>query len=255
MYYSVRMRAAEGGPHEQGGRHISGAERLASVEEVEAAAAAMIRRALFHPRGAADFINVQIECVDKAAVSEVPALPVSSRSAASVAAARGEAVAELAAAGVAEAAAVRGLNRLAGLAEAMRGAMLVSAADGARLDSSGLRGVRVSRMDGSGDPGLQAYLAERGLLNDHAPEALVLATKVASCPGVVAELCWSDDPGYTTGYVASPARGYCRIPCLKEAGSDQGGRVFFLAETADVSAVCRYLETQPVKVVKGAASK
>lgn len=28
MLYSVRMRAAEGGSHEQGGKHISGAEKL-----------------------------------------------------------------------------------------------------------------------------------------------------------------------------------------------------------------------------------
>ena len=26
--YSIRMRGAEGGPHEEGGRHISGAERI-----------------------------------------------------------------------------------------------------------------------------------------------------------------------------------------------------------------------------------
>ena len=27
-YYSVRMRASENGPHEEGGKHISGGERL-----------------------------------------------------------------------------------------------------------------------------------------------------------------------------------------------------------------------------------
>ena len=31
MVYSIRMRAAKGGPHEQGGSHISGAERLVSL--------------------------------------------------------------------------------------------------------------------------------------------------------------------------------------------------------------------------------
>ena len=34
MVYSIRMRAAKGGPHEQGGSHISGAERLVSLESV-----------------------------------------------------------------------------------------------------------------------------------------------------------------------------------------------------------------------------
>lgn len=33
MLYSVKMRSAQGGPHEQGGRHISGAERILSEEK------------------------------------------------------------------------------------------------------------------------------------------------------------------------------------------------------------------------------
>ena len=33
MKYSIRMRSAEGGPHEKGGNHISGAERI--VDECE----------------------------------------------------------------------------------------------------------------------------------------------------------------------------------------------------------------------------
>jgi len=36
--YSVRMRAAQGGPHEKGGHHISGAERIVKLEEVGAIA-------------------------------------------------------------------------------------------------------------------------------------------------------------------------------------------------------------------------
>ena len=30
--YSVRMRAAQGGPHEKGGHHISGAERIVKLD-------------------------------------------------------------------------------------------------------------------------------------------------------------------------------------------------------------------------------
>ena len=32
--YSVRMRAAQGGPHENGGHHISGAERIVTLNQV-----------------------------------------------------------------------------------------------------------------------------------------------------------------------------------------------------------------------------
>lgn len=250
MYYSVRMRSAKGGPHERGGRHISGAERLTTADEMERAALAMIRRALSHPRGEADFINLRIERVLEKDIVTIQALPVSARSADSVAAAQKAVVAELTAAGVNQEAALNGLDQLLALRESMRGAMLVSAVNGARLDKNGARGVRVSRMDKSANRGLEDYLAANGMQNDHAPEALVLASKVASCPGVVAELCWSDDPGYTTGYVASAKRGYCRIPCLKEAGSDLGGRLFFLNETANIQQICDYLEEKPVQVTK-----
>ena len=33
--YSIRMRGAEGGPHEEGGRHISGAERIVEESDLE----------------------------------------------------------------------------------------------------------------------------------------------------------------------------------------------------------------------------
>ena len=55
------MRAAEGGCHEKGGRHISGAERLVSKENLQLIASQMIERALTHTKGEADFINIVIE--------------------------------------------------------------------------------------------------------------------------------------------------------------------------------------------------
>ena len=45
-------------------------------------------------------------------------------------------------------------------------------------------------------------------------EALVLASKVQSAEGIVGELCWSDDPDYTVGYVACNGI-YHRIPNMK----------------------------------------
>jgi len=41
-------------------------------------------------------------------------------------------------------------------------------------------------------------------------------------------LCWSDDPGYTAGYVAALDTGYIRFPHLKAMGSRYGGRIFFV---------------------------
>ena len=124
----------------------------------------------------------------------------------------------------------------------------ISAATGERLDSTETRGVRVSRMDLDAQSDALPWLRQQGLDGEHPREAMVLAAKVAAAPGMVAELCWSDDPEYTTGYVASPRHGYVRIPCLKEKNSSNGGRAFFVSPDADLEALQHFLEEQPVLV-------
>lgn len=43
MLYSVKMRSSLGGYHGEGGRHISGAERIVPEDQVEADVIAMLR--------------------------------------------------------------------------------------------------------------------------------------------------------------------------------------------------------------------
>ncbi len=75
---------------------------------------------------------------------------------------------------------------------------------------------------------------EKWALYSHVPahsrikEALALASKVSWHPAAIAELCWSDDPDYITGYVASKKLGYQRITAMKEYGAEAGCRVFLL---------------------------
>ena len=109
---------------------------------------------------------------------------------------------------------------------------------GERLDT-GDRGVRVSHMDSFDSHALGD--------NEHMREALVLASKVQSADGIVGELCWSDDPDYTVGYVACNGV-YHRIPNMKELGSVIGGRVFFVRSDIDCESVVEYLEKAPVLV-------
>lgn len=137
MLYSVRMRAAQGGAHEKGGKHISGAERLISQEVLTSVAAAMLKRALTHSRGKADFINLTVETVKCEDVQEVACLPIVTVRASDVAAGRAAARDELIKAGVTPAAAAAGLEALASLTSSMRGALLVDAATGERLDNTG----------------------------------------------------------------------------------------------------------------------
>ena len=130
----------------------------------------------------------------------------------------------------------------------MRGALLLDVDSGNRLEVDHSRGVRVSRMDV--DPAarsaIESFLSAHSLTNPRIIEAWVLASKVALYPQVVAELCWSDDPDYLTGYVASAQNGYQRVTHLKETGCEIGGRVFFIRPTIDLSALIELLQNEPV---------
>lgn len=226
--YSVRMHSR------REKRHLSGAERLVGPADLAAAAAAMVRRALGHPRGRAEEIRLAVDLVPPTGIRRGRLLDLRTFRVRDYQQGRGAARCLLQQAGVAEAAVTAAMDWIAqGAApdgRAMRGAMLIDAESGARLEADPARGVRVSRMDLTADAEaeLRTRLAERGLDNPHVREALVLASKVLAAPEVLAELCWSDDPDYTAGYVASRSFGYVRFPQLKPRGEERGGRAFFV---------------------------
>jgi len=77
----------------------------------------------------------------------------------------------------------------------------------------------------------------------------VLATKVSETPGLIAELCISDDPSYVTGYVASARTGYQRITPVKTDGDSAGGRVWFVdSKGLDLDGLIEYVRNVPVLV-------
>jgi 6-carboxyhexanoate--CoA ligase len=133
----------------------------------------------------------------------------------------------------------------------MRGAMIMDSQSGERMEQDPERGVRASRFDWSAgaEHKVSRLLGAAGLTHFRSREALALATKVAHAPGIIAELCWSDDPDYTAGYVASRTTGYVRFPFLKRMGSDKGGRAFFVDRDAFNMNVClAYLQNEPVLI-------
>ena len=243
--FSVKMRAS------QGGEHVSGAERIVAPAAAPETAASLVKRALAHSKGTPDFISLKV--AETSGVLRIKALPVATECASTPR--DGLAIAErlLREAGVRRAAEV-----VAMMTEAnpMRGAMLVDADTLERLEPDKARGVRATCMDAAGAQGRLPASAK-----NHYAEAIVLASKVASAPGMVAEICISDDPGYVTGYVASRAIGYRRITCMKENGDGRGGRIFICKGiAADPSETIRFLETTPVLVedipaLGGAASE
>ncbi len=227
-WYSLRMRASNAG------RHLSGAERIGRREDIPALTAALAQRALTHRGGSTDRVNCTIERLNAKAI-RYGALPeVQSWQVENWQAGRRLAGRLLANAGVsreAVAASLAALDQGPGPGgQVMRGAMVVDAASGERLEPDQARGVRVSHMDVLPEErqGVIQGLAAAGLDHHRVLEALVLAGKVLQAPGLVAELCWSDDPEYLTGYVAMPGNGYQRICPLKEPGSRRGGRAFLV---------------------------
>ena len=236
--YSVRMRAAQGGPHEKGGHHISGAERIVKLDEVGAIAQSLAERALHHSKGTADFINITVDLIPPEKITYIDCLKVEEHKTGSISESHQLATELLDGSVISKTAVHKAISMLKSLDKSMRGAMLVDAITGVRLDT-GNRGVRVSHMDSFDSHALGD--------NEHMREALVLASKVQSADGIVGELCWSDDPDYTVGYVACNGV-YHRLPNMKELGSNIGGRVFFVQSDIDSESVITYLERAPVLV-------
>ena len=208
--FAVKMRAA------RKGEHVSGAERIVPARDVPALAATLTKRALHHSKGAPDEIHLKAE--EAQDMLHLDALPVKTYVTHTPEEGMACAARLLAAAGVAR---IGEIMALFSETYAMRGAMLLDADTLERLEPDRARGVRATYMD--------AAATTAGLVSsakNHFAEALVLATKVANAPGIVGEICVSDDPDYVTGYVATKDAGYCRITTVKQKGDPCGGRIF-----------------------------
>jgi len=255
--FSVRMRAARGGSHENGGTHISGAEKIVPEEKIPATLESLYFRAQKHELGRPDFINIAIERLAAQYIQEVTALPVYTVRCRDYLEGRKLAKKILTLTGIKIQIIKEGFHHLihggTGSGKNMRGAILMDYSTGCRAEPDQDRGIRASRMDYRPEAAqdLSVVLDKFGLNNDHVREALCLATKVANVPGIVAELCWSDDPGYTAGYVAAANLGYVRFPYLKEKGSRRGGRIFFIdPNLAKPEEIIKTLEQKPYIISK-----
>lgn len=236
--YSIKMRASN---KEEG--HISGAEKIIPEEELEQYCSWLLMRALKHGKGKPDFINLKIEAVREEEILHLPALSVTTVETASAEEGREVVLDYLRRLGLKRPEEILDIWRES---YAMRGAMLLDADSLERLEPDRERGIRATYMDMETQD--KARRSACGGKN-HFNEALVLATKVVSHPGIVAELCISDDPDYVTGYIASKEYGYVRITTLKEMGSPQGGRVFlFRGDEREREDCIRYLQQQRVLV-------
>ncbi len=229
--FSVKMRASAQG------EHVSGAERIVPEGEVARTISSLADRALHHAKGRPDFINLKLE--KPGDILELDALPVATETVSTPEEGWNLIGRLLASEGFRRADEIRSLFKET---YRMRGAMLLHADTLERLEPDPERGVRATYMDQAGPV---PYATQKS----HFREALVLATKVSSAPGIVGEICMSDDPDYVIGYVATKNLGYRRITVLKQKGDPAGGRIFlYRGRKRDVRKTIRFLERQAVLV-------
>ena len=223
--FSLKMRAS------CGGRHISGAEKILPESGVPAHLQSLLERAMRHANGEPDFVNFKLERLSTDSILHLDALPVRSLTADSPEAGLELMRGLLGSLGIGRAAEIVELLRKT---HGMRGAILLDADTLERLEPDPERGVRATMMDAA-ESGSDT---RHSSCKNHYAEAMVLAAKVANAPGVVAELCISDDPD-----------GYVRIAPLKRPGSPSGGRIFlYRGKREEVGETISFLEQQPVLV-------
>lgn len=244
--YSIKMRAV------RKEKHISGAERIISEKEIEVLVQQLTARALGHSKGKPDFINITIQNMGNQAIEYITPLNIATITVDDYFKGRECAIKALQKSGLSCKTSQVILNMLK-TCNTMRGAILLDIHSLERLEPDENRGVRVTNIDWSFKikEDLEKVLEKKGLNNNHVKEAVALASKVSNAPGIVAELCWSDDPDYTAGYVASKDVGYMRITKLKPLGDSTGGRVFcFDSSKASIEECIEYLQKKVTLINK-----
>lgn len=244
MLYSVKMRA------DDGERHICGAEGIYSETQIYETQTLYLKRAINHPRGKAKKINITIAELPLPP-KEIKSLPVSTCDIKDTSAK--DIIFTLLKALKCSNIAINKAMEIIFNQTSLRGAAIIDPKIGQRLDSNSTRGIRAS-MFGLSDDALSVLnqnIETFGLIDTRVKEGLEIASKIASCNEVLAELCVSDNPDYTTGYVASRKYGYVRIPFIKESGSYCGGRVIFIKhDIKDIKGILTYLENTPVMITE-----
>lgn len=230
--------------------HVSGAEGLYRKSDINKMVNEYISRALTHPRGKPDTIVITLEKLRQKPLM-IQSLPVKTMKSRSRVTSERCIREILIAADISLHAVEKGFSIVRG-DQTIRGAALVTSASGSRIDPDRKRGIRVSRLGITEKASrlLSRKLAAQKINFSAVKEALILASKVAVSQYIMAELCVSDDPDYTTGYVSSKKYGYVRMPHIKRKKSKKGGRVFFVSDNTDVDALTEFLETTAVIVNK-----
>ena len=236
--YSVKMRSSKED------NHISGAESIIQEQNLEEAVNLLLKRALSHSKGKADFINIKVEEIQDDEIRYIEPLPVTTIEVENHIQGMKSVECMLGKLGIEKGKTKHIVNLLKSTAN-MRGAILLDINTMERLEPDKARGIRATYMDFEGSK--LNHLNKDTKYNSHFIEALALASKVIDSPYIIGEVCYSDDPNYTAGYVASKEYGYVRFPYLKELGDENGGRIFLYdSSEGNLEDCINYIENSKV---------
>lgn len=242
--FNIKMRASKWDIKRSRSIHISGAERIADKNSLEIIVKKLVNRAISHEKGEVESINISIDKIDKEKIRYIPCVDIRTIESKSLSEGRNHIIELLEKVDIGYERAIEVLNILDSNND-MRGAILLDISNMNRLEYDKERGIRATGMDwqSSIKASIKEKLETQNLNNSHVREALVLASKVIYPNGVLAEICISDDPNYTTGYVNIKNERYFRITNLKKIGSHKGGRIIlFDSRYGEIEEYINFLE-------------
>lgn len=236
--YSIKMRS------ELKSKHISGAENIIEENELEEAVKLLLQRALKHDKGKSNLINLKIEKIEEH-IEVIDPLKITTIKCKSIDEGK-EILSKVLETLEIEKFSKKIINMLYEIKD-MRGAILLDIKSMNRLEKDRRRGIRATYMDLE-NRNLDE-LDKRSSYGSAFIDALVLSSKVLNSPYIIGELCLSDDPNYTTGYISTKKLGYIRITNLKNEGIPYGGRIFLYDSSIDNVELCiDYLEKKKIIV-------
>lgn len=241
--YSIKMRSSKND------EHISGAENIVDEYNLEDAVSLLLKRAKNHSKGKSDFINIKIEEINESQLEFVEPLDVTTIDTNSIYESIDCIKYILNNLDISNEKSIE-ILRLFKDINNMRGAILLDINTLERLEEDKTRGIRATYMDFEGNS--LYHLDKNKVHNSHFIEALALSSKVINAPNIIGEICYSDDPNYTAGYIACKKYGYIRFDKLKEIGDKRGGRVFlynpYLDKSYTLKDTINYIENTKVIV-------
>lgn len=236
------MRGATPIDHNLGGTHISGAECITDETSLKEEVLNLLNRALNHPKGKSDFINISIQKIlDKNSINYIEPLKITTVNKNKNPLFPNLILEKL---GFSHEYIEKTLKELFSLKN-IKGALIISFEDFYKYTDNIVRCSNIDyRIDLKGD--LNDFLEKNNFLGKYLKEALCLSSKICNDPNVLCELCISDDKKYTTGYISSPSLGYIRIENFKPLDHEYGGRIIFIKDKSKLQNTLDYLKNSPV---------